>query len=142
MPKFPVPDPKATVKINILGLAVCCFNKRYRDPKDPVRKGRWEIAIPRGINDHVLTIDLGKPGVLHVSSSAKTIEIKDRTGVEVENPKHAQKPFDRSRRDRNDPMDYQWLLDFNEATGTTPKETPLLKTEGLTMLYIYDATFY
>jgi len=142
MPKFPVPDPGATVKINIAGLAVCCFNKKYRDPKYPARKGRWEVAIPRGIEDHVLTIDIGRPGVLHVSSGVKTIEIKDRNSVEVENPKHAQKPFDRLRRDKNDPIDYRWLLDFNEATGTTPKETPLVKTERLTMLYIYDATFY
>jgi hypothetical protein len=142
MQKFPVPDKAATINISLIGLAVCCFNEKYTDPKNSARKGRWEVAIPRNIKNHFLTIDLGLPGILHVSSNVKTIEIRDKHGVSVDNPKHEKDPFDRRHPETSDPLDYRWLADFNEISNTTPKDVTRVKSARVTMLYIYDATFY
>ena len=142
MAKFPVPDQKATVKANIIGLAICCYNAKYEDPEDKTRKGRWEVAIPR-FDDHLLTINLPVVGILHVATSVKKIEIKDRKVVQVDNPKNEENEyFNRNDKKKSDPRDYRWLADFNEVTETTPEEVTMVKMKPLTMLYIYGATFY
>lgn len=145
MPKFPVPNTEATVRIDIDGLAACCFNSAFTDPGPPARRGRWEVALPH-VADHQLSIEIPDLGVVLdlLPDGVKKIEIKDRTGVEVSNPKNiVGGTFDRKIRPTEDTKyDYRWLVDFTDRTETPHVMPTMVPDSDVTMLYVYDSTFY
>lgn len=140
MPEFHVPDAGATTKIEITGLAACCFNASYQDPGGSGRVGRWEIALPR--EDHQLAIETDTLGTLNVPEVLKKIEIKDRVGVKVDNPKHLKDPFDRQKPKLSNKYDYRWLTDFTDASEIPHTNPTMVAGSNVTMLYVYDATCY
>jgi hypothetical protein len=146
MPIFRVPDPEATITIEILGLAACCFNAAFTDPTRPGLVGRWEVAIPRP-RDHELIMRVRQSATITVPSDAQTVKFKDRVGVKVDNPKHQRDPFNRKvLPPTSDKRDYRWLTDFTD-TIEIPHSPPVQIPPGVgraavTKFYFYDATFY
>jgi len=138
---FDVPDPQATIRITIQGLAACCFNPDFEDPDHPERRGRWEIALPR-FTDHQLSLEIRGAATLQVAPGVQTIEIGDRYGVKVENPQHEVDPFDRHHPLDSDLYDFRWLTDFTEVGTVQRDPLTIMPTADLTMLYVYDATAY
>jgi hypothetical protein len=137
MGKFDVPDTKATLCMDIVGLAACCFNADY---KDSVRKGRWEVAFPR-FDDHLLTLTFGNT-VVRVLPSVKKIEIKDRTGVDVSNPR-----YEVSGRFTRDDItkfvnDFRWVTGFTDPYDFPHGKVTVDPKIDVTIAYIYDSTFY
>lgn len=165
----PVLYQDATATLKIFGLAASCLNSAYDDSTtypNSVRKTRWEVALPRFRADHALTIRVRKdgptinliPGVTSISGgsrvynnngneqtvddwvigidpSVKYIEIRSEgNGATGYNPTNADSNW--SRTDPKDYIyDYQWVTDFENVIAPIPGL-------AMTLLYVYDATFY
>jgi hypothetical protein len=136
---FEILYPMATVSIGLQGLAACCYNESFNQGR-----GRWEIAIPR-FADHKLRIAIDGFSPLEVDQGVEVIEIKARTGVPVPPKYMVGDSFNRKDRSAQDDKDFRWVTDYtnNEIPhGTVSVKEQLAPGVEVTMLYVYDATFY
>ena len=137
---FDVPDLRAILTIEILGLAVCCFNSDYYDSATG-RRGRWEVAIPRAKN-HDLTLIISPCGHNRIPQASRVIEIKNHDVVKVINPIH--RLPGRFKRDDSEafPRDFRWVTGFTDEDDLPHGKVTPNRNVDTTMFYIYDATFY